>query len=181
DPADPRALIFAKPGQPLVWPGQYVFGYPTQREDPLVPGAIADGGEPWMTDGSFLVFRRLRQDVLAFRRFVEQAIPLVSSAFGPSVAEEFVGALLVVRWKDGSPLMITPSHPNSVISSDAMAINFFQFANPTLAVTITDNNTTRTIQGSPADPFGQRCPLTAHIRKVNPRDRTTNQGGPGRT
>jgi hypothetical protein len=47
DSTDPRAATFAKPGQPLVWPGQFVFGYPTQRDDPSIPGGVADGGEPW--------------------------------------------------------------------------------------------------------------------------------------
>ena len=61
-----------RPGQPLVWPGQFVFGYPKQRaDDPVKPGPASKGGHPWMDNGSFLVFRRLRQDVAAFRRFVE--------------------------------------------------------------------------------------------------------------
>ena len=60
DPEDARALDFAKPGQPLVWPGQFLFGYPSQRdaEPASEPGPEADGGYPWMADGSFLVFRR---------------------------------------------------------------------------------------------------------------------------
>jgi Dyp-type peroxidase family len=181
DSTDPRAATFAKPGQPLVWPGQFVFGYPTQRDDPSIPGGVADGGEPWILNGSFLVFRRLRQDVLAFREFLKQSIPLVASAFGRGVDEESVGALLVGRWKDGSPLIVTPRNPNPIVASDPLAVNFFQFANPTVAAIVMDEGSTRTIPGSAGDPFGQRCPFTAHIRKVNPRDRTTNQGGPGRT
>jgi hypothetical protein len=35
----------------------------------------------------------------------------------------------------------------------------------------------RTVPGAPADPDGARCPRFAHVRKVNPRDRPTGQGG----
>jgi len=34
DPADARALRFARPGQPLVWPGQFVLGLPRQAVPP---------------------------------------------------------------------------------------------------------------------------------------------------
>ena len=35
DPSSPHAALFAKPGQPLVWPGQFVLG--EQRQDPQHP------------------------------------------------------------------------------------------------------------------------------------------------
>lgn len=36
---------FGRPGQPLVWPGQFVFGYPRQRaDDPVKPGPLSRGG-----------------------------------------------------------------------------------------------------------------------------------------
>ena len=43
------------------------------------------------------------------------------------------------------------------------------------------NGELRTIEGAPADPTGDRCPRFAHVRKVNPRDLTTDQNGPDRT
>src|SRR5215207_324828 len=80
DPADPRALTHGKPGQPLVWPGQFVFGYATQQDDEGGSGPMSDGGPEWMRNGSFLVFRRLRQDVAAFRAFLrEQVAELVQN------------------------------------------------------------------------------------------------------
>jgi len=48
-PEDPESSLLARPGQALVWPGQFLFGYPTQlAADPLVPGPISDGGAAWM-------------------------------------------------------------------------------------------------------------------------------------
>lgn len=64
---------FGRAGQPLVWPGQFVFGYPRQRaNDPVEPGPVSEGGHLWMDNGSFLVFRRLRQDVAHGRRVHRQ-------------------------------------------------------------------------------------------------------------
>ena len=55
---------FGRPGQPLVWPGQFLFGYPRQRaDDPVKAGPVSRGGHAWMDNGSYLVLRRLRQDV----------------------------------------------------------------------------------------------------------------------
>ncbi|KXY58433.1 hypothetical protein COD96_06990 [Bacillus thuringiensis] len=50
DPNDERAQKFSKLGAPLIWPGQFLLG---------------------THNGSFLVFRRLQQDVAAFNQFVE--------------------------------------------------------------------------------------------------------------
>jgi len=47
DPSDPRAATFARPGQPLLWPGQFVFGYATElKDDPVTPGPIAKPPAP---------------------------------------------------------------------------------------------------------------------------------------
>ena len=93
NPLDPGQ---GKPGQDLLWPGEFVFGYPGQDpkkeidqpgKDPL---KSKDRKAPeFARNGSFLVFRRLRQDVGAFHRFLGQ----LSSQFG--VAPAFVGARMV--------------------------------------------------------------------------------------
>jgi len=182
-PIDPQAPLIAKPGQPLVWPGQFVFGYPTQLPaTPLEPGPLADSGASWMKNGSFLVFRRLRQDTAAFNGFLEAQSHQLSTALGRNVSAEEVGALVVGRWRDGSPTILAPTHPDGSVAGDAMLVNDFAFTlgTPSISV-IGDGGDMRVIPAQPDDHLGQRCPYFSHIRKVNPRDSPTDQGIAGRT
>jgi hypothetical protein len=64
----PQSLLYGYPGQDLVWPGEFVLGYPATGPDPLLPGPVALAQPPWTRNGSFLVYRRLRQDVGLFWR-----------------------------------------------------------------------------------------------------------------
>jgi len=65
------------PGQKLIWAGNFVLGYPTQIDGPDTvnntphvpnpdPGPVSQSGPAWTADGSYLVFRRLQQDVAGF-------------------------------------------------------------------------------------------------------------------
>ncbi|MEX3919388.1 hypothetical protein AB4Y43_24610 [Paraburkholderia sp. BR10872] len=57
DPGDlPDFWLYGYPGQDLVWPGEFVLGYPVSGVDPLIPGPTLSC-EPWMRNGSFLVYR----------------------------------------------------------------------------------------------------------------------------
>jgi Dyp-type peroxidase family len=152
---------FGRPGQPLVWPGQFVFGYPRQRADDAVkPGPVSRGGHAWMDNGSYLVFRRLRQDVAAFRRFVEWESGRLRDAGRERKTPERLAALLVGRWPKGTALMRNAEGDDADPMADLAEVNDFGFA---------------------GDPFGRTCPSFAHIRKVNPRDLSTDKGGPDRT
>jgi Dyp-type peroxidase family len=178
DPADERSRRFGRPGQPLVWPGQFVFGYPRQRaDDPLRPGPVSDGGHDWMHDGSFLVFRRLRQDVAAFRRFVDEEAGRLDV---PGMTPDRLAALLVGRWPRGTAVVRNPSGDDPDPMADRLAVNHFGFADATEPVTVSDGPA-RTVPGAPGDRLGRVCPGFAHIRKVNPRDLPTDKGGPDRT
>ena len=68
DPADPRFQHFGKPGQLLVWPGEFVLGLPRQEilTTGVAPGAAGTNFPTWAQNGSYLVIRRLRQDFSAF-------------------------------------------------------------------------------------------------------------------
>jgi Dyp-type peroxidase family len=177
DPADPRAASHARPGQPLVWPGQFLFGYPSQVElDPLMPGPEAVPPHPWMRDGAFLAFRRLRQDVAAFRRFAAARAAAASQALGRPVSAAEVQAWIVGRWPDGTPLVREPAGPNPAVSGDDMAVNFYGFLAAEPDATVVRDGARRAVPGAPADPTGLRCPHFAHVRKVNLRDKPTDKG-----
>jgi Dyp-type peroxidase family len=192
-----------KPGQDLLWPGEFVLGYqkqnPAENDQfdgpngeplPLKPdnpdGTVSlQGVAPeWARNGSFLVFRRLRQDVFAFHRFLrEQAdqlgVPTTPHASGPRM----VGSSLVGRWPSGAPVERLPDDDDRNLADSDCANNNFEFrdatdplpaANPQqdpFACT-DDNPNPPPAQFPPGaeDKEGQRLPFTGHIRKAYPRD-----------
>ncbi len=169
-PGDPLGEVYAAPGQPLVQPGQFVFGYPRQHDrkpkESVTVTLQAQGVPDWARNGSFLAFRRLRQDVELFWQTVaEKAREL-------QVDPEWLAARMVGRWKSGAPVMRAPESDNRELGADRVARNNFQFANPGMA-----DLTGRGYPRSEADPLGLACPIAAHIRKANPRDEATDTGG----
>lgn len=130
-----------KPGQELIWPGEFVFGYPQGPSNPgndpdpkfESPGSISTAGPDWADDGSFLVFRRLRQNVGLFHRFLKETatklgVPtppplLVPAPQGVPVgdsAADVVGARCVGRWRSGAPIERTvhPKKPGDPLKND---------------------------------------------------------------
>jgi Dyp-type peroxidase family len=153
--SDPSSPNQGEPGQVLVWPGEFLIGQPTQlgAGQPIAaPGPIAQGGPAWANNGSFLVFRRLRQDVAGFRAFVR------NTAKSVGMSEDLAGAKLVGRYKSGVPLETTGNQATD-------PGRFY----PSLLAGANVNNFTYT------DPTGSVVPLAAHIRKANPRDQGTGQ------
>lgn len=154
DPTDPDQ---GQPGQDLLWPGEFVLGYPRQAGvgGGDAPGPIARSGPDWTDNGSYLVFRRLTQDVAGFRAFVAG----VAAAQGTS--EDLIGAKLVGRYKSGAPLTVTGEEATDPAVADPSLldterVNDFEFED---------------------DFDGERVPLAAHIRKAYPRDQPTDDGG----
>jgi hypothetical protein len=80
DPSStPEHWLFGRPGQNLVWPGEFILGYPASSPDPLLPGPIAGATPAWANDGSFLVFRRLAQNVGLFWSTIKRRCPSTTS------------------------------------------------------------------------------------------------------
>lgn len=101
-------------------------------EMPLKQVLIPEEASADHAGGSFLVLRKLEQNVALFRRKEAELTALGSSA-----------SLLVGRDRQGCPMARSITQPPEV-----RAKNAFDFM---------------------ADRSGQRCPLHAHIRKMNPR------------
>lgn len=174
---------FSAPGQPLICAGEFVFGY-TRQNDSLARRTAPPwklGPEPfapdptavapfWARNGSFLVYRRLRQDVVAFNRFlVAEAARLELEG----MTAEKLGALLVGRWPSGAPLLRSTDADNAQLGAANGSNNNFGF--------MPGQDPMDGFPAPVADPLGRVCPQAAHIRKVNPRDLGTDQGSPNRT
>jgi Dyp-type peroxidase family len=135
--------------------GEFVLGYPRQRpdpaDDPLTP-------QPeWTENGSYLVFRRLRQDVKGFRDF------LTSEAARLGSTVDLLGAKLLGRYRSGAPLVGAEdaTEDPGTTKSDALEkdrINDFGYS---------------------MDPHGMQVPRAAHIRKAYPRDQPPSRNEPG--
>lgn len=158
---------FGKPGQPLVWPGRFLTGQPTFAGEDA-------GLAPEFTNGSFLVFRRLSQDVEAFDDDTEAMARELTAASGRSISAEDLRALLVGRFRSGAALMRHDRDPGQAEGPDE--INYFAFGTAVPSIALADGTP---VKGAPADPDvlrGRRCPVWSHIRKVNPRDIGTDRG-----
>ena len=160
------------PGQDLLWPGEFVIGYPTQiptaevgRDGPnRQAGTISQSGPAWTLNGSYLVFRRLAQNVPAFKSHV------ASLAAAQGIHVDLMGAKLVGRYKSGCPIEARKFHPGRFAPSSTDPAN----NQPELADNDTLNNNFEF--GDDAD--GAVCPLAAHIRKAYPRDEVTLLAAP---
>ena len=184
DPSDPLGATFAAPGVPLIEPGEFVLGY--DRQDPnsaTASQAEADTRvEPaWARDGSYVVYRRLRQNVPAFERFLDHGVAQLT-AQGFTVDRERFGAMCVGRWKDGTPMARSPLYPDPDIARDRDASQSFFFWRDTEPVQWADSSRPPdALPPAVMDGDGDRCPLSAHIRKINPRDEATDVGHGTRT
>ncbi|MCA6324306.1 cytochrome P450 [Phenylobacterium sp.] len=159
-----------------VEPGEILLGYPHNRDgrvptcalpaelDPLdiLPavsnsrfrrypafglesGAGAD--HDFGRNGTFLVVRQLEQDVAGFQDYTARTAAQLALTPGMAgVDPHWVGARMIGRWKDGSPVVLypdaSPHRPNPT--------NDFGYAT--------------------LDPRGFACPLGSHVRRSNPRD-----------
>lgn len=119
--------------------GELLLGYADEAgELPVapVPHLLAN-------NGTFMVYRKLHQNVATFRRYLEEKGSLYPGG-KEKLASKFIG-----RWRDGTPVELSPDKADPAIVKDAARNVNFTFAN---------------------DSQGTRCPIGAHVRRVNPRD-----------
>jgi Dyp-type peroxidase family len=119
--------------------GEFVLGY--EDEDRLLPSAPA---EPLGRSGTYMIYRKLSQDVALFRRTLSEAARLYGGD------EEKLAAKVAGRWRNGTPLVLSPEAPIPGFDPSDSRNNAFHYLD--------------------SDPDGLRCPLGAHVRRTNPRD-----------
>ena len=125
-------------------PGEFLLGY----EDEAGP-AGTQAPEPFelRLNGTYMVFRKLYQDVAAFRRYLATA---AKSLYGSDDQhhQELVAAKMMGRWRSGCPVDLSPDKDDPAIAADPQRRNNFTYA---------------------GDDQGLRCPLGSHLRRSNPR------------
>jgi len=118
--------------------GEFVLGYTDemggiQRTEPEILGR----------NGTYVVFRKLHQRVVEFRKYLQ------ASSTSPE-DEELTAAKMMGRWRSGAPLALCPVHDDPALGEDAARRNDFLFEED--------------------DPMGMKTPGGCHIRRTNPRD-----------
>jgi deferrochelatase/peroxidase EfeB len=107
-------------------------------------------------NGSFGVFKMMSQDVVGFENFLQ--------SHKDKIDPELLAAKICGRWRNGVPLALSPDTDSPPGGIRPEQLNDFEYVNK---------------DGS-GDPKGLRCPIGAHIRRVNPRGQpVTGQGRPG--
>ncbi|HET6564094.1 MAG TPA: hypothetical protein VFG52_01675 [Xanthomonadales bacterium] len=117
--------------------GEFLLGYVDEiGEIPVapIPPNLA-------MNGSFMVMRKLYQDVDRFRDYLEEQASGLKDREGKPLSADYLAARMFGRERDGTPLAKIPPGGNET--------NEFRYSE---------------------DLDGSRCPLGAHMRRANPRD-----------
>jgi Dyp-type peroxidase family len=119
--------------------GELLLGYADEAgELPVapIPHLLAN-------NGTFMVYRKMHQNVKTFRDYLEQKGKQYAGG-KEKLAAKFIG-----RWRDGTPVELSPDAPDPALAHDKQRNVNFTFGN---------------------DLEGARCPIGAHVRRTNPRD-----------
>ena len=119
--------------------GELVLGYRDET------GAFPPAPTPDVLgrNGTYVAFRKLHQDVAAFRRFLRANATDADD-------EALLAAKMMGRWRSGAPLALCPMHDDPALGADPARTNAFMYR-----------------QG---DAIGYATPPGSHIRRCNPRD-----------
>jgi Dyp-type peroxidase family len=152
--------------------GEFILGHASEAQE-LPPSA-----RPWsfMRNGTFMAYRKLHQNVASFAAYTSaQAAALKTFAGLETIeaAQETIMAKMVGRWRSGIPLEIAPDYAQAKALEnqwrDVIQLNG-KPCNPAEAARVAAYEKLIMDFRYRADMDGARCPLTAHIRRVNPRD-----------
>ncbi|MCA9680022.1 MAG: Dyp-type peroxidase [Myxococcales bacterium] len=140
-----------RPGQDTIRNGEIVLGYPNQYgrlpEAPRLPGAgLPD--DDLGRNGTYLVFRKLEQDVPGFWRYFRDQARRVAGR-DDLATTEWLAARAMGRWRSGASLMQSPDADDPSWATPERR-NAFRYLDD--------------------DPLGMRCPIASHVRRANPRD-----------
>jgi deferrochelatase/peroxidase EfeB len=140
--------------------------YPADSQQPCEPWlfVLLDEAENYFVpepkelglNGSFAVFKMIKTDVVGFENFLQSN--------KDKIDPELLAAKICGRWRNGVPLALSPDTDSPPGGIPLDQLNNYEYVNA---------------DGS-GDPKGLRCPVGAHMRRINPRGQPViGQGNPG--
>jgi deferrochelatase/peroxidase EfeB len=140
--------------------------YPPDHQQPCEPWlfVLRDEAENYFVpepralglNGSFACFKMIMTDVVGFETFLQSN--------KDKIDPELLAAKICGRWRNGVPLALSPETDSPPGGIPPEQLNNYEYVNA---------------DGS-GDPKGLRCPVGAHMRRINPRGQpVTGQGEPG--
>lgn len=132
----------------------FLIGYSTLPNP--IPGPLSGPEAKFAKNGCYNAFRILHQDTKTFNAFLEENAELIAPQIKKTkeYTVEWLAAKLCGRWRNGSPLVLSPDAPEQ---STSKSTDFKYKAND--------------------DMEGLKCPFSAHTRVSNPRDEGVNVAG----
>jgi Dyp-type peroxidase family len=151
----------------LIATGEFVLGYNDEYNKPPPTVGVLDGNDAkdilppfpnlkgWRDfgrNGSYLVYRKLEQDVAGFWNYMEHNAdyPRDVGREEKMHAVRMMAAKCVGRWPSGAPLTLSPINDDPGLGENNAQNNDFAY--------------------HATDELGLKCPVGAHIRRANPRD-----------
>jgi Dyp-type peroxidase family len=153
--------------------GEFILGHASEAQE-MQPSTV-----PWsfMRNGTFMVYRKLHQNIGTFRQYIDGQVALmrrVNPALSDAAAKETILAKMVGRWPSGIPLAVALTWDKAKkVEQDWADIPALQAKqNPTPAekarVAAYEKLLTNFRYNDDVD--GAKCPVSAHVRRTNPRD-----------
>ena len=142
--------------------GEFLLGWPDEAQE--IPGAAMP--LTFSRNGTFFAYRKLHEDVGAFRQWIETTAEALARTWriaDPAAARETLMAKLAGRWTDGVPLMAAPTF------DDWIAFNR-DYPSPADGSVNPERSRRLTGFGYRDDPHGIKCPIGAHTRRMSTRD-----------
>ena len=131
----------------------FLIGYSTLPNP--IPGPLNGPEAIFAKNGCYNAFRVLYQDVATFDNFLEDQAQKINPKEKDTTVE-WIAAKICGRWRQGSPLVLSPDMPEHATSKS------------------TDFGYEQAINN---DSQGLRCPFAAHTRVTNPRDEPVDAAG----
>jgi Dyp-type peroxidase family len=141
-----------RPGQETIAAGEILLGYRNAYDrlpqSPKWHDTQLDRDFDLGRNGTYLVFRKLEQDVAKFWTWLAARARELAPNDHEAMTER-LGAKVMGRWKSGASLVQAPDRDDPRYADETL-VNAFGYLE--------------------ADPNGNRCPISSHVRRANPRD-----------